>query len=129
MKHQHKLADLQLAIMQVLWDKGDATVAQVRAALQPTRDLAHTTIGTMLTKLEDKGIVSHRNDGRANIYHAEIEKENVDRTMVADLTERLFSGDISQMVCQLLADDAVTKDDLSRLKKLIRDKEKELKNE
>ena len=50
----HKLAELQLAIMQVLWERGEATVAEVRTAIEPLRQLAHTTIGTMLTKMEAK---------------------------------------------------------------------------
>ena len=52
MKEKHQLAALQLAIMQVLWERGEATVADVRNALKETRPLAHTTIGTMLAKMK-----------------------------------------------------------------------------
>lgn len=126
---KHQLAELQLAIMQVLWERGDATVGDVRDALAPRRSLAYTTVGTMLTKLEEKGHVTHRSDGRVNIYRAAVRREQVSRTMVRDLAERLFAGDIAQMVCHLLEGHDVTRDDLSALKRLIRDKEEELRHE
>lgn len=126
---KHHLAELQLAIMQVLWEQGEATVGDVREALAPRRALAYTTIGTMLTKLEEKGQVTHRSDGRMNIYRAAVRRDQVSRTMVRDLAERLFAGDIEQMVCHLLDGRSVTRHELSALKRLIRDKEEELRND
>ena len=102
MTRHHHLAELQLAIMQILWDRGGATVAEVRQALQPERDLAHTTVGTMLAKLEEGGRATHRSDGRVNIYRPLIEREQVARSMVSDLAERLFGGDVTEMFCHLL---------------------------
>lgn len=121
-----QLAELQLAIMQVLWQRGEATVAEVRQSLLPDRQLAHTTVGTMLSKLESKGHVKHRNDGRVNIYRPAIGQDQVSQSMVSDLAERLFSGDIKQMVCHLLDDSELSAEDLAELRKLIRQREKEL---
>ncbi len=129
MTRKHQLADLQLAIMQVLWDRGEATVSEVREALAPDRKLAHTTVGTMLARMEEAGQVAHRADGRANVYRARLKQEQVNRTMVSDLSERLFGGDVTQFMCQLLDGDSVGVDELQRLKKLIRAKEKELRND
>lgn len=126
MGKRHQLAELQLAIMQVLWERGEATVAEVRLALQPGRQLAHTTVGTMLAKMEEKGQVAHRSDGRVNIYRARIKQEQVSRTMVSQLAERLFAGDVTEMMCHLLDGSNVSRDELARLKKLIREKEREL---
>ena len=126
-KKQH-LAELQLAIMQVLWERGEVTVGDVRAALQPQRPLAYTTVGTMLAKMEEKGQVTHRSDGRVNIYRAAIQREQVSRSMVTDLAERLFAGDVTQMVCHLLDGCEAGREDLTQLKKLIRQKEQELKD-
>lgn len=128
MTQQHHLAELQLAIMQVLWDRGEATVAEVRKSLQPDRELAHTTVGTMLAKLEEAGRATHRSDGRVNIYRPLIEREQVTRSMVSDLAERLFDGDVTEMFCHLLDTTAVTPEEIHRLKKLIRSKERELKD-
>lgn len=128
MSRQHHLAELQLAIMQVLWERGEATVAEVRIALEPDRKLAHTTVGTMLAKLEEAGRVAHRGEGRQNIYRPLIARDEVTRSMVSDLAERLFGGDVTEMLCHLLDANEVTPEEIARLKKLIRAKERELKD-
>lgn len=129
MVKKHRLADLQLAIMHVLWERGSATVAEVRAALQPERDLAHTTVGTMLAKMEDNGQVRHRNDGRVNIYRPAIRRDQVSKSMVNDLADRLFGGDVKEMVCHLLDGQDLTPDDLAELRRMIRTREKEARDE
>ena len=81
----------------------------------------------MLSKMEEKGHVRHRSDGRVNVYRPVIGQDQVSQTMVSDLAERLFAGDIKQMVCHLLDDSELTAADLAELRKLIRQREKELK--
>lgn len=129
MARKHHLAELQLAIMHVLWERGEVTVAEVREALAPARTLAYTTVGTMLSKMEEKGQVKHRSDGRVNVYRATIRQDQVSQSMVTDLADRLFQGDITEMVCHLLDGSEVTPENLAELKKLIRQKEQELKDE
>ena len=126
MSRKHRLADLQMAIMRVLWDKSEATVAQVREALLPDRELAYTTVGTMLSKMEANGQVTHRSDGRVNIYKPAIKPDHVKRRMLTDLAERLFAGDVGDLVCCLLDGVDVSPDDLAEIKRLIRRKEQEL---
>jgi predicted transcriptional regulator len=125
---KHQLAALQLAIMQVLWDRGEATVGDVRDALAPGRRLAYTTVGTMLTKLEQAGYVAHRSEGRVNIYRPLIRREQVSRSMVSDLAVRLFGGDVTEMVSHLLDSTPVSPEEIARLKRLIRQKEQELRD-
>jgi BlaI family penicillinase repressor len=124
-----RLADLQLAIMHVLWDLGEATVSDVKKALEPERPLAYTTVGTMLSKLEVNGHVTHRVEGRINVYQAILQRDQVSRSMVSDLADRLCAGDITQLVCHLLDNREVSQEELTALKKLIRQKEQELKND
>jgi len=126
---KHHLAELQLAIMHVLWDRREATVSEVRFALKPGRSLAHTTVGTMLAKMEKKGHVKHRSDGRVNVYRAAIRQDQVKQSMVADLADRLFQGDVTQMVCHILDSREITPENLAELRKLIRHKEQELNDE
>ena len=128
MRRKHQLASLQLAIMQALWDRGEATVADVREALTPARRLAYTTVATMLTKLERHGQVAHRTDGRVNIYRPLIRRDEVERSMVSDLASRLFSGDLEEMVSHLLDARDVTPEELARLKSLIRKKERAVRD-
>ena len=126
MSKKHQLAELQLAIMQVLWERAEATVGEVRDALESWRSLAYTTIGTMLTKMEEKGHVKHRSDGRTNVYRPAIRRDQVSRSMVLDLSKRLFAGDVTQMVSHLLDGQSVTREELAALKRMIRDKEQDL---
>ena len=129
MSKKHHLADLQMAIMQVLWERGEATVGEVRDALDSARPLAYTTVGTMLAKMERNGQVRRRAAGRAHVYRPLVKKEQVSRSMTGDLLERLFGGDLADMVCHLLDECDVSAEELARLKQLIRQKEQELKDE
>lgn len=123
MSPRNKLAALQLAIMQVLWERGEATVADVREALSADRDLAHTTVATMLVKLEKKGHVAHRSVGRAFLYRPLLEPDQVKSSMLTDLVQQLFRGDVTQLMTHLLDESPVTREDLARLKALIAEKE------
>ena len=124
-----QLADLQLAIMQVLWEREQATVGEVRDALQPQRQLAHTTVATMLNKMEAKGYVKHRTEGRKLVYRPAIAQEKVSHSMVGQLLNNLFGGDVTQLVSHLLGTSKVTPETIKSLKQLIREHEKELDGE
>jgi predicted transcriptional regulator len=113
------LTDLQSAIMRVLWDRGEATVANIHAALQPERGLALTTIATLLSRLEKRGIVKHRTQFRQYVYYPKVSERDVRRSMVADLTERLFDGDVAELVSHLLSAREMSPGDLERVKDLI----------
>lgn len=112
------LGELQLAIMQVLWERGEASAADVHAALAE-RGLAYTTIATMLVKMEQKGVVTHRAEGRRFIYQPLITENRVQRSMVRELRDRLFGGDVTALVSHLLSTHRLSRDELSRLKELI----------
>lgn len=128
MSQKHQLARLQLAIMQVLWDHEEATVAAVRDALEDDRPLAYTTVATMLTKMERNGQVAHRTEGRVHIYRPILRRESVSQSMVTDLAGRLFRDDVTEMVSHLLDGCDVSREELARLKTLIRKKEREVKD-
>jgi predicted transcriptional regulator len=115
----HHLGDLQLAIMRILWSRSQATVAEVHEALEPERGLALTTIATMLTKMEKKGVVAHRADGRRFIYRPLVNEPQVRRSMVADLTTQLFRGDVTALVSHLLAEHDINPRELAELRALV----------
>jgi predicted transcriptional regulator len=116
MMSQHRLGELQLAILHVLWQRGEASVAEVHQALLAERGLAPTTIATMLQKLERKGVVAHRNKGRRFLYRPLIEESEVRRSMVGELTERLFGGDPMALVNHLLDEEEIDAGELARLR-------------
>jgi predicted transcriptional regulator len=107
--------------MRVLWDEGEATVARVQERLSSgeERDRALTTIATMLTKMEKKGVVAHKSVGRQFVYRASIDEKDVHRSMVQELTQRLFRGDFSALVSHLLTEQEIDKKEVARLKALI----------
>ena len=126
----YQLTELQLEIMQFLWDKGEASAGEVRASLRSRRELAHTTVSTMLSRLEKKGIVRHRTEGRQFVYSAAVEPARVQRTVMSgfsDFLDRLFEGDVAHAVSHLLEESEVDAEDLARVREMIDRKEQELK--
>ncbi len=115
----HRLGDLQLRIMKVLWAGGEATVADVHKALGPESDLAYTTVATMLRKMEARGLVRHRLEARSFVYRAEVAEEAVSQGMADHLLERLFEGSLADMVRHLLSTREVSRTELSKLERLI----------
>jgi BlaI family penicillinase repressor len=119
----HHLGDLQLAIMRVLWDRGEATVSEVHETLEPERGLAPTTVATMLTKMEKKGVVDHRAEGRKFIYRPTVAERQVRRSMVSGLTSQLFGGNVTALVNHLLSEHEIEPGELARLRTLVAAKE------
>ncbi len=120
---KHRLGDLQLAIMRVLWHHGEAAVADVYEALREERGLAPTTVATMLVKMEKKGVVSHRTEGRKFIYRPQVSESAVRRSMVSEIKDRLFQGNTTAFVSHLLAEHDLDATELQRLKAAIAEKE------
>jgi len=121
------LSDLQLAIMRVLWELGEATVSDVHSRLLKERGLAPTTIATVLSRLEKRDLVGHRSEGRQFIYRAAVSEEDVRRSMVTELTDLLFEGDPAELVSHLLEEREMDASELARLKALLEEKDREEK--
>src|SRR5207237_9821441 len=103
MPERHQLTELQLAILRVLWGKGEATVQNIWEALHAERGLAQTTVATMLSRLERRGVVTRRAPPQARQYHyrAAVTEPEVQPSMVGELTEPLFDGDVTALVRHL----------------------------
>ncbi len=119
MSEAHLLTDLQLAVMRVLWERGEASVVDIWEALRPERGLAQTTVATLLSRLEKRGVVSHRREARQFFYRATVSEPDVRRVMVRELTARLFDGDVAALVSHLLSAREVSAGDLAKVKALI----------
>jgi BlaI family transcriptional regulator, penicillinase repressor len=117
-KPTFRLGNLQLRIMQVLWNAGEATVAEVQEQLEGER-LAYTTVATMLRKMEDRELIGHREEGRRFIYMPAVSADDVTRHMADDLVERLFSGSLADAMSHLLEHRDVSRDELAKLQALI----------
>jgi predicted transcriptional regulator len=127
---EHGLTELQLEIMGVLWERGEATAIEVRESLRPGRELAQTTVSTLLSRLERRSLVTHRAEGRQYVYRAEVEEAQVRRSVVSGfsgMADRLFAGDLAAMVTQLLDESDVDAGDLARVREMIERREAELR--
>ena len=116
---RHTLGDLQHAIMAVLWARGEGTAADVHSALRTDRGLAFTTIATMLRKMEDKGVVAHRAEGRQFVYRPTVSEAQVRRSMVGELVERLFGGDPKALVAHLVSEHEIDAEELKELRQRV----------
>jgi BlaI family transcriptional regulator, penicillinase repressor len=112
--------------MKLLWAGGETSVAILHQCLQDEKELAYTTIATMLRKMEARGLVRHRLEGRSFIYRAAVREEAVTRGMANHLVDRLFEGSLTDVVSHLLSTREVSRDELTQLQRLIAQRKKEL---
>src|SRR5687767_7130662 len=111
-KRAQELTDLQHDVLRALWAKGEASAAEVTDALKPRRKLATTTVATMLTRLEKKGVVTHRVEGRGYIYRARVAEGDVRRTLLTRL-KHAFEGDVTALLAQLIREEDLDAADLA----------------
>jgi len=116
-----RLTAPQLAVMQVLWSREEASVTDVQRAMTGRR-LALTTVATMLVRLEQRGLVSHRAEGRQYIYRSRVSPADVRETVTRELLRDLFDGDVAAFVSQLLDARKLTREEVADLQRLVRTK-------
>jgi len=114
-----QLTELQLDILRALWSEGELPVAAVHASLASTRELAPTTVATLLKRLERRGVVAHRTQGRQFLYRALVSEEDATRSMLDDTIHVLFGGDVPSMMAQLLRRGDMAPGDLDRIRALL----------
>jgi predicted transcriptional regulator len=111
------LSELQIAVMRVVWQRDEASVADIAAVLADERGLKYTTVATLLTRLEKRGVVKPRREGRQLIYRALVSEPHVRRSMVADLIGSLFGGDARALVAHLVDESEIAPGDLERVRR------------
>ena len=117
-KKSPTLTEAEYRLMQVLWDRGESTVAEVVDAIGDP-PLAYNTVLTTLRILEQKAYVRHKAAGRAFIYRATIERDEAQRSLVQHMLSRFFDGSPRELVLNLLESEAVDDRELDRLRELI----------
>jgi BlaI family penicillinase repressor len=119
MTKRHQLTELQLAILRLLWERGEATVVEISEALHADRGLAQSTLATILSRLERRGVVCHRSQARQFVYRATVTEEEVQHSMVRELTAHLFEGDVTALVNHLLTAQEMSPGDLARIRAML----------
>lgn len=112
------LTDHELRLMDVLWQRGRATVADVVERLAPP-PLAYSTVLTTLRTLEQKGYVGHEEDGRAYVYHPLVAREEAARSATRHLIDRFFGKSPGALAVALLDDSGLSEADLAQIKRLL----------
>lgn len=116
---------LELEMMNALWAKAPATVAEVQHRLAREPRLAYTTVQTMLNVLERKGKVKRTLRGRAYHYAPVISREKAIKSAVRDLTERLFGGSAEGLVMSMVENRQITPERLAKLSKLVAERQED----
>jgi predicted transcriptional regulator len=119
------LSEAQTEIMNVVWEQGETTLAQVCASLASRRDLARNTVQTQLTRLVEKGWLLHRSEGRAFYYRAAVPREAAQSRVVQRMVDAVFGGSAEGLVMRLLDGRRLSKAEADRIRLLIEKAEEE----
>mgnify|MGYP001595866252 CR=1 FL=1 len=109
----------ELEILKVLWDRGEATVRDVYEELRQRLPIVQNTVQAFLRTMEEKGLVTHRLEGRTFIYQPTYQRQQTTQRMAEQLLTRAFDGAMDQLVQSVLSLRQPTKDELARLEELL----------
>jgi predicted transcriptional regulator len=112
------LTEAEYRLMDILWDLGDATVAEIHTRLEE-RPIAYTTVLSTLTILERKGYVVHTMRGKANVYRARVERDAARRSVIENVLATFFNGSPRALMLNLLASERLDPDEERRLRALL----------
>jgi len=116
------LTEVELELMSELWQLGQATVRDVMSRLRPPRQLAYTSVSTVLRILEQKKLVKSRKDGKAHVYRPAISKAEYERRSLRHLVDNVFDGTPSALVQRLLDDDGLSPADIDDIRRHLEEK-------
>lgn len=122
-KKSPTLTEAELRLMNIIWEKGRATVGEVVKALESEPPLAYSTVLTTLRILEQKGCVSHTQEGRAYVYEPLIDRQQARRSALQHLISRFFNNSPELLVLNVLEHEELDAQELERLKAMIRESE------
>lgn len=118
-KRSITLTEAELRLMRVFWHRGESSVAEVVDAVAETVPLAYTSVLTTVRVLEQKGYLTHRQDGRAYLYTACVAEHEASRSEVRHVLQRFFGNSRESLLVSLLGEGDITPDELERLKRAI----------
>jgi BlaI family penicillinase repressor len=117
------LSELEHLVMEVVWQSESVTTEDVRAALAERHSMKESTVRTVLSRLEEKGYVKHRVEGRTNIYSSQETPHNVAAKAVRQIIERFCGGSVEQLLVGMVNNDVIDEKELHRLaQRIVRQK-------
>jgi BlaI family transcriptional regulator, penicillinase repressor len=118
--HKRPLTDLQQAILDFIWTKGAATSEEVREALLPKHPLKDPSVRTLLRRLEERGYISHKVEGKVFVYRARVHARSVAARAVQQIIDRFCAGSVEQFLVGMVDEKVVPMDEIRRLAQKIR---------
>ncbi len=118
-KPEIRLGKVQLHIMQFLWESGEATAREITQHLEPAHGLSHSTVQTLLRKLEKKGAIDHIDRERIFVFRPLVEEGAITADSTHDFLTRVFQGSVSGMVAHVLEHEHISGEELDQLKAMI----------
>ncbi len=120
-----EMGELQLEVFETLAELGEATVYDVLAAFPEERRPKYTTVLTVLRALEEKGLATHRREGRTYVFAPVVSDREVRGQLLGDVMQRVFGGSPKRLMAALLDDEAVTPDVVRELRALLAEPERD----
>lgn len=118
--HGFELGPLEAEVMRVLWDKGaPAQVADVHETLQATREIAYTTVMTVMTRLTGRGLLRRAKEGRAYVYTPAVRREELAGSTLQEWAQRYWGGKVMPAISMLLGRERLSDGDLEELKAVV----------
>ncbi|WP_263375704.1 BlaI/MecI/CopY family transcriptional regulator [Granulicella aggregans] len=118
-KRSITLTEAELRLMKILWRRGESAVGDLVAAMPAGATLAYNSVLTTIRILEQKGYVTHRQEGRAFLYSHSVAEHEASQTEVRHIMQRFFGNSRERLLLSLLGDDEITPEELQRLKQAI----------
>jgi BlaI family penicillinase repressor len=118
-RQMRAMSPAETEILRLTWQLGEATVQQICDQLPPKRKIGYKTVQTLLGRLENKGYLKHKTEGKAYVFFPAVKREDVVKRTVVDFLDRLFGGDPRPLMQFLAEDGRIDSKDIERLKKLI----------
>jgi len=120
-----KPTESELEILQILWQKGKATVREVHEELSRTKDSGYTTTLKLMQIMFEKGIVSRDDSNKTHIYQPNVTREKTQKHMVGKMIDTLFSGSSAQLVMQALGNSKSSRQELDEIQRMLDDLKKQ----
>lgn len=120
------MGELELEIMDILWEKKTATVKDIHETLLAKRDIAYTTVMTVMTRLSEKNILKRSQLGRLYVYKPKISRNEIAQNFINRIKEKFFRGSYEEILSFMITEGSFTHSDLSKIKKIIEESEQNI---